>query len=256
MWYECRPAIDGSVGGKPGQLLALQSDTVLFSKSHTCSAAQNDEISHDGRDVSCRAVSAVSRARQHVLRSCPHSPANTSCRAEQQGGFPPGGLFQGCFETRQPLHPGAGHTLKNKKEEECNRTSKTAWCWWWWWWWNCDTHLHAGGQSDGLQLSTTKKSGNMFRVGSFLDFVRLTTRTPHGAYVRGANRNRIDRHWVEIERLTTRTRPPSCRPQTRCGLSRLANHRRPTTGSSYRTLASYLPRPPWWDPRHAHQATV
>ena len=40
----------------------------------------------------------------------------------------------------------------------------------------------------------TRKSGNMFRVGIFLDFVWLTTRTPHGAYVRRARRNRIDRH--------------------------------------------------------------
>ena len=40
----------------------------------------------------------------------------------------------------------------------------------------------------------TKKSGKFFRVGIFLDFVWLTTRTPHGAYVRRARRNRIDRH--------------------------------------------------------------
>ena len=38
-------------------------------------------------------------------------------------------------------------------------------------------------------------------MGIFLDFIRLTVRTPHGAYVRRANRNRIDRHWGEIERL-------------------------------------------------------
>ena len=50
-----------------------------------------------------------------------------------------------------------------------------------------------------------KKSGNIFRVGIFLDFVWLTTRTPHGAYVRRARRNRIDRHGGEIERLATRT---------------------------------------------------
>ena len=48
----------------------------------------------------------------------------------------------------------------------------------------------------------TKKSGDIFRVGIFLDFVRLATRTmhPHGAYVRGAKRNRIDRHWGGVER--------------------------------------------------------
>ena len=55
-----------------------------------------------------------------------------------------------------------------------------------------------------------KKSGNIFRVGMFLDFVWLTTRTmhPHGAYVRGARRNRIDPHGGVIERLATRTTPP------------------------------------------------
>ena len=37
-------------------------------------------------------------------------------------------------------------------------------------------------------------------MGIFLDFVRLTTRTPHGAYVRRARRNRIDRHGGGIER--------------------------------------------------------
>jgi len=52
-----------------------------------------------------------------------------------------------------------------------------------------------------LRYAITKKSGNIFRVGVFLDFVWLTTRTPHGAYVRRARRNRIYRHGGEIERL-------------------------------------------------------
>ena len=53
----------------------------------------------------------------------------------------------------------------------------------------------------------SRTSGNIFRVGIFLDFVWLTTRTegPHGAYVRRARRNRIDPHGGEIERLATRT---------------------------------------------------
>ena len=51
----------------------------------------------------------------------------------------------------------------------------------------------------------TNKSGNIFRVGIFLDFVWLTTRTHHGAYARGARRNRIDRHGGGIERLVTPT---------------------------------------------------
>ena len=50
-----------------------------------------------------------------------------------------------------------------------------------------------------------KQSGNVFRVSIFLDFVRLTTRTPHEAYVRGAKQNRIGPHRDEIERLATRT---------------------------------------------------
>ena len=55
----------------------------------------------------------------------------------------------------------------------------------------------------------TKKSGKIFRVGIFLDFVWLTTRTmhPHGAYVRGARRNRIDRHGGGIERLALQASP-------------------------------------------------
>ena len=51
----------------------------------------------------------------------------------------------------------------------------------------------------------TEKSGKKFRVGIFLDFVWLTTRTPHGAYVRGARRNRIDPHGGKIERLAALT---------------------------------------------------
>ena len=54
---------------------------------------------------------------------------------------------------------------------------------------------------------STKKSGKTFRVGIFLDFVWLTTRTmhPHGACVRRARRNRIDPHRGGIERLGPRT---------------------------------------------------
>ena len=48
----------------------------------------------------------------------------------------------------------------------------------------------------------------MVRVGIFLGCVWLTARTmhPHGAYVRGANRNRSEPRWGGIERDTTRTR--------------------------------------------------
>ena len=47
------------------------------------------------------------------------------------------------------------------------------------------------------QVRVSKKSGNVFRVGIFLDFVRQPGTTcaggPHRAHVRGAKRNRIDR---------------------------------------------------------------
>ena len=52
-----------------------------------------------------------------------------------------------------------------------------------------------------------KKSGKIFRVGIFLDFVWLTTRTPHGEYVRRAKRTRIDPPFGGIERLATGTSP-------------------------------------------------
>ena len=52
-----------------------------------------------------------------------------------------------------------------------------------------------------------KKSGNAFRVGSFLDSARSSARTegPHGAYVQMSGRNRSGPHWGEAERLTART---------------------------------------------------
>ena len=66
--------------------------------------------------------------------------------------------------------------------------------------------VHAHSSSVGAvsatqeaRYATTKKSGNISRVGIFLDFVWLTARTegPHGgaSYVRGARRNRIDPPW-------------------------------------------------------------
>ena len=55
-----------------------------------------------------------------------------------------------------------------------------------------------------------KKSGTICWVGIFIDFVWLTKRTPHGAYVRRAKRTRIDRHEGGIERLTYRSRAPRC----------------------------------------------
>ena len=72
---------------------------------------------------------------------------------------------------------------------------------------------HVPGATRAVQQPTRGRqydlgSGNIFQVGIFLDFVRLTTRTmhPHGAHVRGARRNRIDPHGGGIERLVTRTR--------------------------------------------------
>ena len=54
-----------------------------------------------------------------------------------------------------------------------------------------------------------KKSGNVFRVGIFLDFASSSTRAPHvcvcGAYVQMSGGNRIDLNGGEVERLGTRT---------------------------------------------------
>ena len=81
-----------------------------------------------------------------------------------------------------------------------------------------DKHLHnvevalvARDVQARAPVLRAKKSGKNFRVGIFLDFVWLTTRTmhPHGAYVRRARRNRIDPHGGEIERLVTRTTSPA-----------------------------------------------
>ena len=54
----------------------------------------------------------------------------------------------------------------------------------------CSTGLVFGHEElDGevvheADVPATEKSGNAFRVGIFLDFVRLATRMPRGAYVR------------------------------------------------------------------------
>ena len=52
-----------------------------------------------------------------------------------------------------------------------------------------------------------KKSGNFFSGGYFVLISPGSphVRTPHGAYVRRARRNRIGRHGGETEQLTTRT---------------------------------------------------
>ena len=53
----------------------------------------------------------------------------------------------------------------------------------------------------------TKKSGNIFRVGIFLDSVWLTTRTvhPHGAHCGGPDEMELTPHWGGIKLLATRT---------------------------------------------------
>ena len=77
-----------------------------------------------------------------------------------------------------------------------------------------------------------EKSGNIFRGGVFLNFVRLTTRAPHGgaSHVRRAKRNRIDRrsrvdspslvhlsspaHWIMPLRLTVKLHAGPLTPET------------------------------------------
>ena len=64
-----------------------------------------------------------------------------------------------------------------------------------------------------------KQSGNVFRVGIFLDFAGSSTRTggPHGAYVQMSGRNRIDPHGGGIERLVTDVAVGLSRVMTHCG---------------------------------------
>ena len=69
----------------------------------------------------------------------------------------------------------------------------------------------------GRTYLLTQKSGNIFRVGIFLDFVRLATRTPRGAHVRRAKRNRVDPNWGGIERLWRRNTLPQTKRHTRVG---------------------------------------
>ena len=66
-------------------------------------------------------------------------------------------------------------------------------------------HEHVQREAAGAVVLLAEKSGNVFRVGIFLDFASSTARAPRGACVRMSGRNRIDRHRGEIERPATRT---------------------------------------------------
>ena len=86
-------------------------------------------------------------------------------------------------------------------------------------------HVPGAGRRE-RRARVSKKSGDVFRVGIFLDFVRLTTHTPHGAHVRRAKRNRIDprsrtshrspsgtARWSEGSCRTARSAASSTRPR-------------------------------------------
>ena len=106
-------------------------------------------------------------------------------------------------------HLAAEHSGDNLKEERTRRPSFTT---------------SAG------RAFRRKKRGNIFRVGIFLDFVRPTTRVPHGSHVRRAKRNRIDRRSRVIPPLLFRHRgntAPACGPT-----SPRARRTRPTPGTS------------------------
>ena len=82
-----------------------------------------------------------------------------------------------------------------------------------------EAEAEAEGEGQGQvkgEGTLTKKSGNVLRVGIFLDFAWLTTRTPHGgaSYVRRAGRNRIDRHGGEIERLALQAKAKAVEGRT------------------------------------------
>ena len=70
---------------------------------------------------------------------------------------------------------------------------------------SCDYARGANITEDDEELDglVTEKSGNIFRVGVFLDFASSSARTMHlyGAYVQMSKRNRIGPHQGAIERL-------------------------------------------------------
>ena len=104
---------------------------------------------------------------------------------------------------------------------------------------------------------TTKRCGDVFWVGVSLGFVWLTTRTTHphgacvrgarhGAYARGARRNRIDPHRGEIERLTTRTPGSSCwEARLSCGSTAIDGRPSCAPGNSSDVIRVRAVRCPW-----------
>ena len=74
-----------------------------------------------------------------------------------------------------------------------------------------------------------KRAVKKFGVGIFLDFASPSTRTPRGACVRMGGRNRVGRHWGEIERLVARTVTLPASPR-----SAYLQAPRPGTGQHFR----------------------
>ena len=131
---------------------------------------------------------------------CPTAmPSCSTPSAKVQYGIAPGVVGSPLpVSLRYHILPVAGSAAWKKAEPSAGVILERSYFW--------PLHTCWVGLPAGRQL-ITEQASNIFRVGIFLDFVWLTTRTmhPHGACARRARRNRIEPHWGEIVRLGTRT---------------------------------------------------
>ena len=71
-------------------------------------------------------------------------------------------------------------------------------------------HLKERYTTSAQYVTYLKSSVNVIRVGIFLDFVRLTARTPHGAHVREPDEIELATAHVLTYRTPPGTLPPPC----------------------------------------------
>ena len=154
------------------------------------------------------------RTRARVSSSCAPTSPGTPPRGHKPGGSGAAERTVGGRAVPESAHVdadrpapavavvAAGHARRRRRGE-------VGWCHW-----RAVDLAEQGARrvvDDGPALLTTigQRAVMCFGWVFFLDFVWRsgTTRTegPHGAYVRRARRNRIDRHGGKIERLATRT---------------------------------------------------
>ena len=110
------------------------------------------------------------------------------------------------------------------------------------------------GSVRGDAGTLAKKSGNIFRVGIFLDFAWLTTRTmhPHGAYVREPDE--IELTAVGVELNGSRCRAFAARRRLRSNRSRALSWTRVGRKGCARRYTNARPRP-WAVSRPSRSAT-